>query len=102
MLKRTLLALSVAAATALSVVPAALAEAEENEQKVTVDQLPPAVRKTLEKEAAGGKILEIEKERERGKTVYEAQIIKNGQKWEIEIAEDGKVLDREQENDDDD
>ena len=69
--------------------------AEAKEQRVPMNQLPPMVKATLEKESAGGKIDEVEKETEGGKTFYEAEIVKNGHESYIHVSEDGKVLKRE-------
>ena len=63
-------------------------------QDVSLDKLPPAVRATVERETKGGQITEIELDREQGKVVYEVEFKANGKKWEIEIAEDGTLLER--------
>ena len=78
--------------------------ARADEQEVTLDQVPAAVKATILKESAGGKITEIERETTDGKTVYEAEFILNGEEIEIEIAPDGTLLGREveQESDDED
>ena len=65
------------------------------EQPVAMNDLPPAVRATLEKETAGGKITEIEKERKDGKTVYSADATIDGKYWDIAVAEDGKLISKE-------
>jgi uncharacterized membrane protein YkoI len=75
---------------------------EENEVKVQLKDCPEAVQKTIKKEAGSGKIREIEKEREGGKTVYEAEVIIDGKEYEITVAEDGKVLGKEEEGAEDD
>ena len=68
--------------------------------EVKQTDLPKSVRKTLRREAAGGKIEEIEKEQENGKTVYEAEVEIDGQEYEIEIAGDGTLLSKVFEEDD--
>ena len=68
---------------------------DENEQPVAMDQLPPAVRATLTKEAGQGKIEEIDKLTLRGRTVYEADVILDGKKWELRVREDGQFLRKE-------
>jgi hypothetical protein len=73
--------------------------AEDKEQHVAMDRLPPRVKATLEKERAGGTIDEVEKETEGSKTFYEAEIVKNGHESYIHVSEDGKVLKRETEAD---
>lgn len=90
----------VAAAVMLAqVLPAAA-----KEEKVKLSDCPAAVQKTIKEQAEGGKILEIEKETKKdGSVVYEAEIKKSdGKKIEIEVAEDGKLLDTEVEDDEDD
>jgi len=74
---------------------------KEKDQTLTLDQLPPAVRATLEAQAQGCTIEEIEKETEDGNTVYSADIVKaDGTKSEVKIAEDGTLLPPEVENKD--
>ena len=68
-----------------------------DEVKVSMDQLPDAVKVTLMKEAGGGKIGEIAKETKDGKTVYEADVTIDGKEWELKIGEDGKLLNKKQE-----
>jgi hypothetical protein len=82
--------------------PVAVAEEDENEQKVQLKDCPEAVQKTIKRETEGGKILEIEKERHRGKVVYECEYIKDKHRWEITVAENGKLLKKEREDDDED
>ena len=95
-------------AAVLIVLPISLLAEEEKEAKeanstvVTLEQLPPAVRKTIEKEAGGNKIEEIEKETKDGKTVYEAEVTIDGKEWEIEVAEDGKLISKAEDKEDDD
>ena len=73
------------------------------EQKVKLSDCPEAVQKTIKENAAGGKIIEIEKETSKAGTVtYEAEIKKSdGKVIEIEVSEDGKLLKTETEDDDD-
>ena len=82
------------AAGVLLAAPAAWT-AEKREATVTMDQLPRAVRTTIEKESAGARVNEIEKETEKGKTFYEAEIEKDGRQSYVHVAENGKVLKRE-------
>jgi uncharacterized membrane protein YkoI len=85
-----------------AVVTAAEQEGEQNEIKVQLKDCPEAVQKTIKKEAGDGKIVEVEKEREDGTVVYEAEVIIDGQEYEITVAEDGKLLGKEKEGADDD
>jgi hypothetical protein len=64
-----------------------------NEVKTSINEVPAAVRATIEKEAGGGKITEFEKESHKGKTVYSADITDNsGKKWDVDVAEDGTLI----------
>jgi len=77
-------------------------EHEEHEQKVTLDQVPAAVKATILKEAGGAKIREIEKETKGDRTIYEAEFVKDGKEIEIKVAPDGTLLKRKVEREDDD
>ena len=72
---------------------AGLASAQE-EVEVSLDQVPKAVQETILREAAGGKITEIEQETKDGKTMYEAEYKRDGREIEIKIAPDGRLLGR--------
>lgn len=72
------------------------------DEKVSLDQLPPAVKATILKEAAGAEITEIEREMKNGKTVYEAEFLRDGREIEIMVGPDGTLLGREVEHEDDD
>jgi hypothetical protein len=75
---------------------------DQGEQKVAIDQVPPAVKATIEQESKGGVVKDIEKLRQDGKTVFGADIVMNGKEQETLIAEDGKVIKREAKGKDDD
>jgi hypothetical protein len=62
---------------------------------MTMADLPPVVRTTLEKESAGGKVMEIEKENKAGQTIYSADVLLQGKTWDIAIAENGKLISKE-------
>ena len=80
---------------ALLALPLAGWSAEKGETHLTMDQLPAAVKATVEKESAGGKVGEVEKETHRGKTFYEVEISKNGRESYLHVSPEGKVLKRE-------
>src|SRR5436190_10985676 len=67
-------------------------EIEPGETKVSLDQTPPAVRDTIKRELANAELEDISKMTRNGKTIYETDLIKNGQKWELVVAEDGSVI----------
>jgi hypothetical protein len=80
---------------ALLALPLAGWSAEKGETHLTMDQLPAPVKAAVEKESAGGKVGEVEKETHRGKTFYEAQITKDGRESYVHVSPEGKVLKRE-------
>ena len=74
------------------------------EEKVKLADCPEAVQKTINDNANGGKIVEIEKETSKAGTVtYEAEVKKtDGTEIEIVVAADGKLIKIETEDDEDD
>ncbi|MCL6519898.1 MAG: hypothetical protein K6T99_08700 [Armatimonadetes bacterium] len=63
-----------------------------NEKQVTLDQCPPAVQDTIKAWASGGVIKEIERETKNAKTIYEAEILKDGKTIKIKVAEDSTLI----------
>lgn len=63
--------------------------------EVRLEQLPAAVRATVERETRGGRIKEIEREERGGRRVYEVEFVRDGREHEILVAEDGKVLEKD-------
>ena len=78
--------------------------ADGDEVKLTIDQLPAAVKATLVKEAAGAALSDFEKETKKGKVVYTAEIpgAAKGEVIEFTVAEDGTLVSKETEHDDGD
>jgi len=68
---------------------------DEDEQKVSLEQVPAAVKATILKEAQGGTIKEIERETKHGRTIYEAEVLLEGKELEIKVAPDGTLLKKE-------
>ena len=69
------------------------------EETISLDDLPPAVRATIEKHAAGGKIVEIDTETVKGTLVYEAEVVLNGREFDILVSAEGKYLGTETDKD---
>jgi hypothetical protein len=67
------------------------------EVKVAVEQTPPEVQKTINRELVGAHLEDIAKKQRQGKTIYETDIVKNGHKWEVVIGEDGQIISKLQE-----
>src|SRR4051794_23069551 len=55
-------------------------EIEPGEVKLPLDQAPPAVKATIQKEMAGGDLEDISKINRNGKTIYETDYSKTGAK----------------------
>lgn len=65
----------------------------EVEQEVPMEELPAAVRATIEKQSAGGQIKNVESIVEHGQLkAYEAHIKKSGKTIEIKVKPDGTVM----------
>ena len=67
------------------------------EDEVALDKLPAAVRRALQKKAGAGTIKRTESIAKLGSIVaYEATVITNGKKSEVQVAPDGMPLDHEE------
>lgn len=84
--------------------PAVLAEDKDDgsEVKVKLEDCPKAVQATIKREVGSGELLGVCKETERGKTVYEAEARIDGKLYDIEVAEDGTLICKELDDDEDD
>jgi hypothetical protein len=68
-------------------------ESDEGQQnKVSLDKVPAAVRKTFKREANGAGIGSVDVEKRDGKTVYETDVEIDGQNYEILVGADGKLI----------
>ena len=95
-----LISLMAVVCLALCIGAVATKRAMDGETEVSIKEVPAAVKATLLAEAKGGTIEEIEMETENGRTVYEADVIIDGQEVEIQVAPDGTLLGKEIEDDD--
>jgi uncharacterized membrane protein YkoI len=67
------------------------------EDEIAFDKLPAAVRKALQKKAGSGTITRTESITKLGSIVaYEAKVINDGKKSELQVSPDGKPLDHEE------
>lgn len=72
-------------------------EVVEVEEQVPLEHLPAAVRDGLERKVGKGKLAKIESLTKKGKLVaYEAQVLTNGKRSEIQVGPDGKPLAHEE------
>lgn len=69
----------------------------EVEEQVSIDSLSSAVRDGLNAKAGSGKIVKVESLTKKGKIVaYEAKVVTDGKRSEIQVGPDGKPLDHEE------
>ena len=67
-----------------------------------MDKLPKAVVTSIKKEIPGAKITKAYKAEKDGKVTYYLDNVKIGKKaWDVTVAEDGKILKKEECHDDD-
>ncbi len=97
-----MLLLAVVLVSIIGIAIAAWSGGSKSEERVTLDQVPAAVKATILLEAQGGTIKEIERETKGDTTIYEAEIVIDGKEIEIEIAADGTLLSKGADDDDDD
>jgi len=70
-------------------------KAQKQEKRLTLEQVKPAARQTMERLARGGKIAEIELDRKGVHVCYEVEIRKGGREIDFKIAPNGMVLEFE-------
>ena len=69
----------------------------EVEEQVALDRLPPEVKAALEAKAGNGKILRVESLTKKNRLVaYEAVVVRNGKRSEVQVGPDGKPLTHEE------
>ena len=69
----------------------------EVEEQVPIESLAPAVRDGLQAKAGNGKLVKVEKLSKKGRLVaYEATVLTNGKKSEVQVGPGGKPLDHEE------
>jgi hypothetical protein len=67
------------------------------EEQVAMESLPLAVRDGLQARAGSGKLIKVESITKHNKLVaYEAKVMTNGKKSEVQVGPDGKPLDHEE------
>ena len=70
--------------------------AQDTEKRVKMNDLPEAVRKTVEEQSKGAKLRGLAKETEEGKTYYEAELRVGGHSKDVLIDETGAVIEIEE------
>ena len=91
-MKATKLLVTAAVSAGLAFGVAAQATEEKDAQTVEMKSLPAAVQKTIKEKAAGGEIVRVEKENDKGKWNYEVVVKTKGKEWGFEVDKSGKYL----------
>lgn len=71
---------------------AAGAVSGDGSRKVSLNETPAAVQRTIKAQAGSAPVEDIDRETKGGKTTYEAAFKKNGVQTELLVAEDGRIL----------
>jgi len=82
---------------ALSSLYIVMARAEDKAEKIPLDKVPKAVMDAIKGRFPGAGISSVEKEKEGDKIVYDIELKHNGRKFEMDILEDGTILEVEKE-----
>ena len=93
--------LAVLCATSLAAITARAEDKEENEVKMSIDKVPATVKETIIKEADGTAVTDVDKETDDGKTIYEADAKIGKTNYEIKVAEDGTLISKKIDKEDD-
>src|SRR5687768_14275676 len=61
-------------------------------QTLQISDVPKPVQNTIQQQAAGRKIVDIDRETWTGRTVYEVEFAQSGRNAQIHVAEDGTIV----------
>ena len=75
----------------------ATADDKKDEKKITLDKAPRAVQDALKKRFPKAEVTGIEKETEDGKVVYDIELKQEGRKYEMDVLENGTIIEIEKE-----
>jgi hypothetical protein len=76
---------------------ATTARAEDKEEKIPLDKVPKAVMDAIKTRFPGADVTSVEKETEDGQVVYDVELKHKDRKYEMDIKEDGTILEIEKE-----
>jgi uncharacterized membrane protein YkoI len=95
MMRKIIGMLGVGAVAAVVLVVAA--RAEDKAKKVPLDKVPKAIMDAIQGRFPGGRVSSVEKEIEDGKVVYDVELKHQGRHYEMDIHEDGTIVEIEKE-----
>jgi Peptidase propeptide and YPEB domain len=84
-------------AIACFVAMALSARADDKAQKIEPDKLPQKIKDAVKARLPGAEITSAEKEKENGEIVYDLELKHQGRKYEMDIKEDGTIIEIEKE-----
>jgi hypothetical protein len=76
---------------------ATVGQAADKPEKIPLDKVPKKIMKAIEGRFPGAKLTSVEKEKEGDKIVYDIELKYKGRKYEMDIQEDGTILEIEKE-----
>jgi uncharacterized membrane protein YkoI len=94
---RRVIGWSAASAMAGLVLLASVARADGKDKKISLNKAPKGVQETIKARLPGADVTSIEKENEDGKVVYDVELKHDGRKYEMDILEDGTLIEIEKE-----
>jgi uncharacterized membrane protein YkoI len=71
--------------------------ADEKDKKIALDKAPQAVQDAIKARFPNAKVTRVEKETEDGKVVYDIELKHKNRKYEMDIQEDGTIIEIEKE-----
>jgi uncharacterized membrane protein YkoI len=86
-----------ASAVICLVMVATSARADEKAEKIEPDKLPQKIKDAVMARFPGGEVTSAEKEKENGEIVYDLALKHEGRKYEMDIKEDGTIVEIEKE-----
>src|SRR5262245_3497975 len=84
-------------AVACLIIMALSARADDKAQKIEPDKLPQKIKDAVKARLPGAEITSAEKEKENGEIVYDLELKHEGRKYEMDIKEDGTIIEIEKE-----
>jgi hypothetical protein len=70
---------------------------DDKDQTISLDQIPQKVKEAVNARLPGAEVTRAEKETEHGQVVYDLELKHRGRKYEMDVKEDGTILEIEKE-----
>src|SRR5579871_4351350 len=87
-----------AGVTVAALLMATIAQADDTKpEKLTLDKAPKAVQNAVNGRFPGGEVTSLTKETEDGKVVFDVELKHQGRKYEMDVHEDGTIVEIEKE-----